>query len=91
MGYADGYKRSLSNKAAVLIHGRRSPVVGRVTMNLTMADVTDIAGVQPGAEVVLIGTQGRETISAEEMAGWADTISYEILTSISPGIPRYYF
>ena len=91
VGYADGYKRHLSNRAAVLIRGRRAPVVGRVTMNLTMADVTDIAGVQPGAEVVLIGTQGRETISAEEMAGWADTISYEILTSISPGIPRYYF
>ncbi len=91
VGYADGYKRSLSNQAAVLIRGRRAPVVGRVTMDLTMADVTDIAGVQPGDEVVLLGAQGRETISAEEMAGWAETISYEILTSISPKIPRYYF
>lgn len=90
VGYADGYKRCLSNKAAVLIRGRRAPVVGRVTMDLTMADVTDIAGVQPGDEVVLLGAQGREVISAEEMAGWADTISYEILTSISPQIPRYY-
>ena len=88
VGYADGYKRSLSNKAAVLIRGQRAPVVGRVTMDLTMADVTDIAGVQPGDEVVLLGPQGLETISAEEMAGWADTISYEILTSISPKIPR---
>lgn len=90
VGYADGYKRSLSNKAAVLIRGRRAPVVGRVTMDLTMADVTDIAGIQPGDEVALLGTQGGETISAEEMAGWANTISYEILTSISPRVPRYY-
>ncbi len=91
VGYADGYKRSLSNKSAVLIRGRRAPVVGRVTMDLTMVDVTDIAGVQSGDEVVLLGTQGDEAISAEELAGWAGTISYEILTSISPGIPRHYF
>lgn len=90
VGYADGYKRSLSNKASVLIRGRRAPVVGRVTMDLTMADVTAIEGVQPGDEVVLLGTQGGETISAEEMAGWADTISYEIVTSIGRGVPRHY-
>ena len=90
VGYADGYKRSLSNKASVLVRGRRAPVAGRVTMDLTMVDVTDIAGVAPGDEAVLLGTQGAETISAEEMAGWADTISYEILTSISPRIPRHY-
>ena len=90
VGYADGYKRSLSNKAAVLVRGRRAPVVGRVTMDLTMADVTAIEGVQPGDEVVLLGTQDGETISAEEMAGWADTISYEILTSIGRGVPRHY-
>ncbi len=90
VGYADGYKRCLSNRASVLIRGRRAPVAGRVTMNLTMADVTDIAEVRPGDEVVLLGAQGREVISAEEMAGWADTISYEILTSISPRIPRHY-
>ena len=90
VGYADGYKRALSNKAAVLIRGRRVPVVGRVTMDLTMVDVTGVAGVEPGDEVVLLGRQGGEAISAEEMASWADTISYEILTSISPHIPRRY-
>ena len=90
VGYADGYKRSLSNKATVLIRGLRAPVVGRVTMDLTMADVTAIDGVQPGDEVVLLGTQDGETVSAEEMAGWADTISYEILTSIGTSVPRHY-
>jgi alanine racemase len=91
VGYADGLKRSLSNKGAVLIRGQRAPIVGLVTMDLTMVDVTDIAGVQQGDEVVLLGAQGHESVSAEEMAAWADTISYEILTSISSSIPRYYF
>lgn len=90
VGYADGYKRNLSNRAAVLIHGQRAPVVGAITMDLTMADVTDIAGVQQGDEVVLLGRQDNAKISAEELAGWADTISYEILTSISSRVPRYY-
>jgi alanine racemase len=90
VGYADGLKRSLSNKGWVLIRGQRAPIVGLVTMDLTMVDVTDIAGVQQGDEVVLLGTQARENISAEEMASWADTISYEILTSISSNIPRHY-
>ena len=90
VGYADGLKRSLSNKGWVLIRGQRAPIVGLITMDLTMVDVTDIAGVQQGDEVVLLGTQARENISAEEMASWADTISYEILTSISSNIPRHY-
>lgn len=89
-GYADGLKRSLSNKGAVLIRGQRAPIVGLITMDLTMVDVTDIAGVQPGDEVVLLGAQLEQAISAEEMAAWANTISYEILTSISSTIPRYY-
>ncbi len=90
VGYADGYKRALSNKASVLIRGRRVPVVGRVTMDLTMVDVTGIDGVAPGDEVILLGRQGNEAVSAEEMASWADTISYEILTSIGRHIPRRY-
>ena len=90
VGYADGYKQLLSNRSAVLVRGRRAPVVGTVCMDLTMADVTDIAGVKQGDEVVLLGRQRGEVISAEEMAGWAHTISYEILTSISSRVPRHY-
>jgi alanine racemase len=90
VGYGDGYKRILSNKASVLIRGKRAPVLGRVCMDQMMVDVTDIPGVQTGDEAVLIGKQGRQTIDAEEMAGWAETISYEILLSVSPRVPRIY-
>lgn len=89
-GYADGYHRLLSNRGAVLVRGKRAPVVGRVCMDLTMVDVTGIRGVQQGDEVVLLGQQGREKISADEMAVWAETISYEVLTSISARVPRIY-
>ena len=90
VGYADGYKRLLSNRGAVLVRGQRAPITGLVTMDLTMADVTGIRGVQQGDEVVLLGKQGEDTISADEMAQWADSISYEILTSISTRVPRIY-
>ena len=90
VGYADGYPRLLSNRGAVLVRGKRAPIVGRVCMDLTMIDVTDIRGVQQGDEVVLLGNQGREKLSADEMALWAETISYEILTSISARVPRIY-
>jgi alanine racemase len=88
VGYADGYQRLLSNRGEVLLKGKRAPVAGRVCMDLTMIDVTDIAGVQPGDEVVLLGRQGDTEITADEMAAWANTISYEILTSISARVPR---
>lgn len=90
VGYADGYHRLLSNRGSVLVRGKRVPIVGKVCMDLTMVDVTDIREVQQGDEVVLLGTQGRGTISADEIARWADTISYEILTSISSRVPRIY-
>jgi alanine racemase len=90
VGYADGYQRLLSNRGEVLLDGKRAPVAGRVCMDLTMIDVTDIAGVQPGDEVVLLGRQGGAEITADEMAGWANTISYEIFTSISLRVPRVY-
>ena len=88
VGYADGYQRLLSNRAHVLVKGQRAPVAGRVCMDLTMIDVTDIANVQPGDEVVLLGRQGDAAITADEMAAWANTISYEIFTSISARVPR---
>ncbi len=90
VGYADGYHRLLSNRGAALAGGKRAPVVGRISMDLTMIDVTDIRGVTQGDEVVLLGRQGEENISADEMAGWAETISYEVLTSISARVPRVY-
>jgi alanine racemase len=90
VGYADGYHRLLSNRGAALVRGQRAPIVGRISMDLTLIDVTDIRGVSQGDEVVLLGRQGDETISAGEMAVWAETISYEILTSISARVPRVY-
>lgn len=88
VGYADGFHRLLSNRGAVLVREERAPIVGRVCMDLTMIDVTDIRGVQQGDEVVLLGKQGADQISADEMARWAETISYEIFTSISARVPR---
>ncbi|MFP7755367.1 alanine racemase [Thermodesulfobacteriota bacterium B35] len=78
-GYEDGYLRSLSNRASVLIRGRRVPVIGRISMNLTMVDVTGLEGVCAGDEVVLLGRQGTEEITADEIASWMGTISYEVL------------
>jgi alanine racemase len=91
IGYADGYPRLLSNRGQGLVGGKRAPVAGRVCMDLTMLDVTDIAKIHQGDEVVLLGTQENETISADEMAAWANTISYEILTSIGARIPRIHY
>jgi alanine racemase len=88
VGYADGYDRNLGNNAYVLVNGKRAPVIGRVCMNLTMIDITDIEGVELENEVVLLGTWGRETISAETVASWAGTINYEIVTRISPYLER---
>jgi len=88
VGYADGYPRLLSNCGEVLVRGRRAPIVGRVCMDLTMIDVTDIGGIHEGEEVVLLGRQGESEISADELAAWSNTISYEILTSIGARVPR---
>jgi len=88
VGYADGYDRNLSNTAYVLVNGKRASVIGRVCMNLTMIDVTDIPDVKLENEVVLLGSWGDERITAELMANWAGTINYEIVTRISPSLER---
>jgi alanine racemase len=88
VGYADGYDRALGNTAHVLVHGKRAPVIGRVCMNLTMADVTDIPQARLEDEVVLLGKSGDEQVSAETLASWAGTINYEIVSRISPLLER---
>lgn len=90
VGYADGYRRAITGRGCVLVRGRRAPVIGRVCMDQIMADVTDIPDAQQGDEVVLLGAQGKEMISAEEMAQWIGTISYEVVCSPSPRVPRVY-
>ena len=90
VGYADGVGRLLSNRGQVLIRGRRVPIVGRVCMDMTMVDVTDLPDVRVGDEAVLIGRQGEEEISADEVAELQGTISYEILSRIGPRVPRVY-
>jgi alanine racemase len=87
-GYADGLNRHLSNRGSVLVRGQRAPIAGRISMDLTIIDVTDIPGVEIGDEVVLIGEQGREKITAYDHADWADTIPYEILCNIAARVPR---
>lgn len=88
VGYAEGYDRKLGNAAYVLIRGKRAPVIGRVCMNLTMVDISDIPHAGLEEEVVLLGQDGEERVSAESMAEWAGTINYEIVTRISPLFPR---
>jgi alanine racemase len=88
IGYADGYSRRLSNNACVLVRGKRAPVVGRVCMDLTMADVTDIEGVDTGDEVVLWGRQGDAEISLHEVAEWQDTVVYEVINQLGKRVPR---
>ena len=90
IGYADGYNRQLSNRGEVLVRGKRAPVIGRVTMDYMMVDVTDIPGVSTGDEVVLLGKQGRERITAEDIAEKIHTISYEVFCSVGKRVPRVY-
>lgn len=90
IGYADGYARGLSNRAEVLVRGRRASVVGKVTMDQTMIDVGHIRGVKVGDEVVLIGRQGRHEIRMEKLARMAGTIAYETACAISNRVPRIY-
>lgn len=87
-GYGDGYHRAASGKAQAILKGKRVPVIGRICMDQMMLDVTGIPGVRPGDTAVLMGSEGGETITAGEIAAWADTISYEILLSAQERVSR---
>jgi alanine racemase len=89
-GYADGYRRALSNRGRVVVRGRYAPVVGRVSMDLTLIDVTDVPGVREDDDVTLIGADGDASVTAEEIARDAGTISYEITCGIGARVPRIY-
>ena len=89
-GYGDGYLRVAGNRARVLVRGKRCPVLGRVTMDQMIVDVSRLSRVRAGDEAVLIGGQGRETISASDLAAWCGTVPWELLTAISYRVPRLY-
>jgi len=88
VGYADGFRRCPGNQ--VLVGGKRVPVIGRVTMDYILVQLDDVPGAKAGDEVVLLGSQGQESISAEEVAGNWGTINYEVTCAISPSVPRLY-
>jgi alanine racemase len=90
VGYGDGLRRVLSNRGLALVRGRRAPIAGRIAMDMHMLDVTDIEGVVVDDEVTLIGSQGGETIDADEIGRLSGTISYEVLAGIMARVPRLY-
>lgn len=89
-GYGDGYPYALTNRAQAIIGGGRARVIGNVSMDLTMLDVTDLPGVEIGDPVTLLGTAEGDTIPANQVAAWAETIPYEIICGVSPRVPRVY-
>jgi alanine racemase len=89
LGYHEGYDRRLSNLGYVLINGVRSPVRGRICMNMFMVDVTHIPNVEVGTVATLLGIDGEEQITAEQLAGWMGTINYEVVARIHPSQPRF--
>ncbi len=90
IGYADGYSRQLSNRGVMLVHGQRAKVVGRVCMDFTMIDVGAIPGVKPGDEVVVMGAQGNEEVSADHIATLTNTINYEVTAGLTGRMPYRY-
>mgnify|MGYP000151675033 CR=1 FL=1 len=90
VGYGDGYHRLASNRGVVLINGKRAPIVGRVCMDQFVVDISQVGMVNLGDEAVLLGRQGDSCITAEEIAGWTETINYEVTTSLLPRLPRLY-
>jgi len=89
IGYADGYDRGLSRLGHVLVRGRRAPILGRICMNICMVDVTDVPDVSVEDEVVLLGGEGEESVTATDLAEQIQTISYEVLARLSPTLPRF--
>ncbi len=90
IGYEDGLRRGLSNCGRVIVRGRMAPIVGRVSMDLTLIDVTDIDGAAVGDEIVILGSEGESAITAEEVAAQLQTISYEVTCAVSHRVPRVY-
>ncbi|MCI6227271.1 MAG: alanine racemase [Clostridiales bacterium] len=90
VGYADGYRRNLSGKFYVLIHGQKAPILGRICMDQMMVDVTHIPGVQVGDRVTLVGIDGEEAITMEQISAQADSFNYEFVCGISRRVPRLY-
>lgn len=90
MGYADGLRRGLSNRGAVVLHGRRAPIVGRVSMDQIVVAAPAGVDVAPGDPVVILGSEGEAAVTAEDWARWLDTIPYEVVTGISARVPRVY-
>ena len=90
VGYADGLNRLLSSRGQMLVHGERVPIVGRICMDLTMLDVGNIENVQVGDEAVIFGKQGNESLTVDEMAKSLNTISYEIVSTVTARVPRIY-
>ncbi len=88
IGYGDGFPRALGNRGHALVHGVRVPIIGRISMDVTVVDISGVPAVAEGDVATLIGTQGAETISLDEVAGLAGTISYEILTGLTPRLQR---
>ena len=89
-GYGDGYIRAAGGRGEVVIRGKRCQIVGRITMDQMLVDVTRLAGVMPGEEVVLLGGQGTAKVSVDDLASWMGTISYEVFTGITYRVPRIY-
>lgn len=89
VGYGDGYPRNMSGRAEILVRGHRCPIVGNITMDLSMVDVTDLPDARAGERVTLLGSQGRQCIDVYELADWAGVIPYEIVCGVSKRVPRH--
>ena len=90
LGYGDGYPRGLSNKGYVLIHGKRAPILGRICMDQFMVDVTEIPKTAENDEVTLIGTDGAETITMEDLGEMSGRFNYELACNLGKRVPRVY-